>query len=97
MCSEQAWCGEQACPALGREAAPKPANQFCLKERGAWVRAASQPSAGQAYSLHPPCFPILNCGVSTIVRLPLECPLHFLWLLGRSCTSLPAAGSMVFS
>ena len=47
-CGKRACCGERACPALGREAAPKPANEFCLKERGAWVRAATQPNAGQA-------------------------------------------------
>ncbi|TWR82921.1 hypothetical protein FIV38_12010, partial [Pseudomonas proteolytica] len=37
-------CGERACPALGCEAAPKPAATECLIHTG----AASQPSAGDA-------------------------------------------------
>ncbi|TVT92200.1 hypothetical protein FPT15_04090 [Pseudomonas sp. RGB] len=49
-CGEWACCGERACPALGCEAAPKPANAFWLKDCGARVRAASRPNAGQARS-----------------------------------------------
>ncbi|MPR02599.1 hypothetical protein F0169_11265 [Pseudomonas sp. MAFF 212408] len=33
--------------ALGCEAAPKPANAFCLDKRGVWIRAASRPSASK--------------------------------------------------
>ena len=44
------FCGERACPALGCEAAPKPAGAIYLTKRGVLDGAASQPSAGQARS-----------------------------------------------
>ena len=43
-------CGEQACPALGCEAALKPEDAFCLNKRGSLIGAAAQPNAGQACS-----------------------------------------------
>ncbi len=42
--------GERACPALGREAAPKPDDSICLEKRGDCSGAAAQPNAGQASS-----------------------------------------------
>ena len=44
------FCGERACPALGREAALKPENAVPLDERGDLDGAAAQPNAGQARS-----------------------------------------------
>ncbi|GEM_PF-5742698 len=43
-------CGERACPALGREAAPNPGTSVYQINHIVWSGAASQPSAGQARS-----------------------------------------------
>ncbi|AYF49642.1 hypothetical protein DXV65_19390 [Pseudomonas fluorescens] len=43
-------CGEQACPALGCEAAPVKTLRFFLKKLMSGLGAASQPNAGQACS-----------------------------------------------
>ncbi|OXS20150.1 hypothetical protein CGU37_20175 [Pseudomonas fluorescens] len=43
-------CGERACPALGREAAPLQTLQWVRQKQSPGFRAASQPSAGQACS-----------------------------------------------
>ena len=40
------FCGERACPALGCEAAPKPANAVSLRNHGGLSGAAPQPGAG---------------------------------------------------
>jgi len=44
-------CGERACPAPGRKAAPKPGASVYQINHIVWSGAASQPSAGQACSL----------------------------------------------
>ncbi|MGY3325327.1 hypothetical protein ACVWXD_004183 [Pseudomonas sp. TE3911] len=59
-CGERAYCGERACPALGCEAAPKTGAAVCLKNPGSRIRAASQPSAGQARSPQTPQKPRFN-------------------------------------
>ena len=46
-------CSEQACPALGCEAALKPGDCFCLTHRSVWRGDAWRPSAGQARSPQP--------------------------------------------
>ncbi len=47
-------CGEQACPALGCEAAPNPDAEFFQENCSAFTGAASQPNAGQACSPQQP-------------------------------------------
>ena len=54
FCLKFCACSERACP---RWAAKRPRNQtteFCLEERGGWIRAAAPPSAGKPahYSFH---------------------------------------------
>ena len=61
FCGEKAlyggfvFCSEQACPALGREAAPIQSPRFSRQNPMAGFRAASQPSAGQACSPQKGC------------------------------------------
>ncbi|MBS7844907.1 hypothetical protein KFF47_19185 [Pseudomonas fluorescens] len=52
--AQQANCGEQACPALGCEAALKPHTTVCLKRCGGITGGASHPNAGQACSPQQP-------------------------------------------
>ena len=51
--AQQDNCGEQACPALGCEAALKPHTAVCLKRCGGIYGGASHPNAGQACSPRP--------------------------------------------
>ncbi len=44
-------CSERACPALGGEAPPNQTSWIYLELGGAFIGAASPPSAGQARSL----------------------------------------------
>ncbi len=55
VCGGFAFCSEQACPALGREAAPIQSPRFSRQNPMAGFRAASQPSAGQACSPQKGC------------------------------------------
>ena len=57
VCGGFAFCSEQACPALGREAAPIQSPRFSRQNPMAGFRAASQPSAGQACSPQRLCSP----------------------------------------
>ena len=54
-------CGEQACPALGCEAAPNPDTEFFQENCSAFTGAASRPNAGQACSPQEKLAAFRNC------------------------------------
>ena len=74
-------CGEQACPALGCEAAPDPDAEFFQENCSAFTGAASQPNAGQACSPQQPTCHITGC-IDTYAAMR-ACQAKVGWLTGR--------------